>query len=376
MRQNLRVSLGAVVLALATLAAVIFALINFDQRSRFEVVYDGVAWLDTDHGIQASRIASYSPATSAGIRPGGVLLAINSAAVSRAAEVARRLDRAGLWTQVRYKLSRGGQEFETPLLTAPAEKPLATENYLRIVGLLYLFIGLFIFIRRWNAPRAVHFYVFCLVSFVLWSFHFSGKLDAFDWEVYWSEIVARLLAPALLLHFALVFPGRSETTMRTSSKVFAVYALPLALLLIHVSTALKAGGFLPWLASYILLTKLEFGYLALFFLAAGIVFYRSYREAPSGVMRQQLKWLTGGTLAGSLPVALLYIVPLAAGLALRPWMQLSVLSLVLIPLCFGYAIIRYRLMDVDIIFKRGLAYTAATAGVAAACCALMGPISG
>jgi len=49
------------VLALATLAAVIFALINFDQRSRFEVVYDGVAWLDTDHGIQASRISPNSP---------------------------------------------------------------------------------------------------------------------------------------------------------------------------------------------------------------------------------------------------------------------------------------------------------------------------
>src|SRR5256885_6823547 len=112
MRQNLRVSLGAVVLALTTLAAVIFALINFDQRSRFEVVYDGVAWLDTDHGIEASRIAPYSPATRAGIRPGDVLLAINSAALSRAAEVARRLDRAGLWTQGRYKLARGGQEFE------------------------------------------------------------------------------------------------------------------------------------------------------------------------------------------------------------------------------------------------------------------------
>src|SRR6059058_3449708 len=371
MRQNVRASLGAVVLALATLAAVIFALINFDQRSRFEVVYDGVAWLDTDHGIQASRISPNSPATRAGIRPGDVLLTINTAKVTRAAEVARRLDRAGLWTQLHYKLSRGGEEFETPLLTAPAEKPLATENYLRIVGLLYLFIGLFIFIRRWNAPRAVHFYVFCLVSFVLWSFHFSGKLDTFDWEVYWSEIVARLLAPALLLHFALVFPGRSETTIRSSSKVFAVYALPFALLLIHVSTALKANGFLPWLASYILLLKSEFGYLALCFLTAGLVFYRSYREAPSGVMRQQLKWLTGGTLAGSLPVSLLYILPLVMGVTLRPWMQLSVLSLVLIPLCFGYAIIRYRLMDVDIIFKRGLAYTAATAGVAAVYFALI-----
>src|SRR5881392_947358 len=364
MRQNLRVSLGAVLLALATLAAVIFALINFDQRSRFEVVYDGVAWLDTDHGIQASRISPNSPATRAGIRPGDVLLTINSAKVTRAAEVARRLDRAGLWTQVRYKLSRGGQEFETPLLTAPAEKPLATENYLRIVGLLYLFIGLFIFIRRWNAPRAVHFYVFCLVSFVLWSFRFSGKLDTFDWEVYWSEIVARLLAPALLLHFALVFPGRTESRLRTTAKLLAVYSLPLALLLIHVSTALNALGFVPWLGAYILLEKLEFGCLGACFVAAGLVFYRNYREAPSGVLRQQLKWLTGGTLAGSLPVSLLYILPRVLGLTPPAWMKLTVVSLVLIPLCFAYAIIRYRLMDVDIIFKRGLAYTAATAAVA------------
>ena len=259
MRQNLRVSVGAVVLALATLAAVIFAIINFD----------GVAWMDTDHGVQAGRISPNSPATRAGIRAGDVLLSINSGQIRRAAEVAQRLDRAGLWTQVHYKLARGGDEFEAPLLTAPADKPLATENYLRVVGLLYLFIGLFIFVRRWNAPRAVHFYVFCLVSFVLWSFHFSGKLDTFDWEVYWSEVVARLLAPALLLHFALVFPGRSETKVRSSAKLLVVYSLPILLLLMHFNTAMSALGFKPWLGAYLLLTKIEFGFLALGFLAAG-----------------------------------------------------------------------------------------------------------
>src|SRR6266850_1721386 len=365
MKQNLRVSLGAVVLALATLAAMIFALLNFDQRARYELAYDGVAWLDTDHGVQAKQVSPNSPAARAGIHANDVLVSINGVRVTSGTDVARRLDRAGLWTQVRFKLSRNGEEFETPLVIAPAEKPLATENYLRVVGLLYLFIGLFIFIRRWNAPRAVHFYVFCLVSFVLWSFHFSGKLDTFDWEVYWSEVVARLLAPALLLHFALVFPGRSETTLRSGAKLLAVYLLPFALLLVHVSTAMNALGFVPWLGAYLLLRKIEFSYLAVCFLAAGLVFYRSYRQALSGVLRQQLKWLTGGHLVGSLPVSLLYIIPLVFGVALRPWMQFSVLSLVLIPLCFGYAIIRYRLMDVDIIFKRGLAYTAATAGVAA-----------
>jgi PAS domain S-box-containing protein len=375
MKQSLRVSLGAVVLALATLAAVIFALLNFDQRTRFEVVYDGATWLDSDHGVQARQVQPNSPAARAGIRPGDILLALNDVPPAKATDVARRLDRAGLWIQLRYKLSRNGQEFETPLITAPAEKPLATENYLRIVGLVYLFIGIFIFVRRWNAPRAVHFYIFCLTSFILWSFHFSGKLDVFDWEVYWSEIAARLFVPALLLHFALVFPERTESRLRTSTKLLAVYFVPAALLLLHVSTALNALGFVPWLGAYLLLDKLEFGYLAACFLTSGLVFYKSYREAPSGILRQQLKWLTGGTLVGSLPVALFYILPRTFGFTLPAWMKLSVLSLVLIPLCFAYAIIRYRLMDVDIIFKRGLAYTAATAAVATVYFALVALIT-
>ena len=38
----------------------------------------------------------------------------------------------------------------------------------------------------------------------------------------------------------------------------------------------------------------------------------------------------------------LYIVPYVFGVVPQPWMKLSVYSLALIPLCFGYAIIRYR----------------------------------
>src|SRR6201993_4619140 len=375
MKENLRVRVGAVVLALATLAAVIFAWLNFVQRSRYDIVDDGVAWTDSSNGIEAWKVAANSPGSMAGIRTGDVLLAINDAPVPSAAHVARRLYRAGLWTQLRYKLSRNGEEFETRLITTPPHKPITVENYLRLVGLLYLFIGLFIFIRRWNAPRAVHFYVFCLVSFILYSFQYSGKLDAFDYEVYWARIAARMLAPALLLHFALVFPERGEGRVRSLSKLTLVYGPGVALLLFHVSTAFNVLGFVPWLGSRLLLDKIELSYLGLYFLAAGLVFYNNFREAPSGVLRQQLKWLTGGTLAGSLPFGLFYIVPFVLDAATRYWMRASVLSLVLIPLCFGYAIIRYRLMDVDIIFKRGLAYTAATAAVAAVYFALVALIA-
>ena len=230
MKESLRVSLGAVVLALASLAAVIFAWLNFVQRSRYDLVDDGVAWSDSANGIEAWKVAPDSPASAAGIHPGDLLLAINDIPVPNAAHVARRLYRAGLWTQLRYKLTRNREEFETRLITTPPHKPITVENYLRVVGLLYLFIGLFIFIRRWNAPRAVHFYVFCLVSFILYSFQYSGKLDTFDLEVYWSSVVARLLAPALLLHFALVFPERAELARKSLMKFAVVYAPPLTLL--------------------------------------------------------------------------------------------------------------------------------------------------
>jgi len=374
MKESLRVSVGAVVLALATLAAVIFAWLNFLQRSHFDLVDDGVAWSDSASGIEAWKVAPDSPASAAGIRAGDILLAIDDAQVPSAAHVARRLYRAGLWTQLRYKLSRNGEEFETRLITTPPHKPISVENYLRVVGLLYLFIGLFIFIRRWNAPRAVHFYVFCLVSFILYSFQYSGKLDAFDTEVYWASVVARLLAPALLLHFALVFPARSSGSRGTLLRILAVYAAPVILLTIHVLTLGNALGFVPTTRSRVTLDQLELGFLGVYFLAAGLVFYWNYRHTR-GVLRQQLKWLTGGTLAGSLPFSVFFILPFTLDAATQAWMQFSALSLVLIPLCFGYAIIRYRLMDVDIIFKRGLAYTAATAAVAAIYFGLVGLIA-
>ena len=371
MKDSLRMRLGAVTLALVTLAAIVFGGLNFRQRARFDTPDDGISWLDTSQGVQAWHVSPDSPGARAGIKSGDLIKAVNAVEVRRAVQVTRQLWKAGLWAQARYRLARNGREFETLLVTVPTEKPFSIENYLRLVGLLYLFIGLFIFARRWNAARAVHFYVFCLISFILYSFHYSGKLNSFDSIIYWANIAARLLQPALLVHFALVFPERRAAGSAHTARLAGLYSLPAVLLLLHVGVATRALGFVPWLGARVVLDQMELAYLGAYFLAAAMIFLRSYRCAPSGVLRQQLKWVTGGTLAGIVPFLLLYILPFFLGVVPRPWMKFSSLSLALIPLCFGYAIIRYRLMDVDIIFKRGLAYTVATAGVVAVYFALV-----
>ena len=352
--------LGAVLLALITLSAVVFAVLNFQQRSRFVLPDDGVTWMDSAQGVTAWHVVADSPAARAGIKQNDLVESVRGVPIQRATDVTRVLFHVGPWAEVHYQMRRGEAIFETRLVTAPQDNSSSIENYLRITALLYLFIGLFIFVRRWNAPRAIHFYVFCLASFILYSFHYTGKLNSFDQTIYWANVVALLLQPALLVHFALVFPERRGALW---PKLTATYALPALLLTLHIFIASGTLNFLPAFSTRYWLDKVEQANLGIYFLIAATIFLFSYRRAPSGVLRQQLKWVTGGTFAGSLPFLLFYIVPYVMGIVPAPWMKLSVFSLALIPLCFGYAIIRYRLMDVDIIFKRGLAYTFATAAV-------------
>src|SRR6202040_2622413 len=177
--------LGAVVLAILTLAAVIFAVLNYQQRSRYILPDDGVTWMDTPQGVVAWHVVVDSPAARAGIKENDIVASVRGVQIHSATDVTRVLFHLGPWAEVHYQMRRGEAAFETRLVTAPQDNSSSIENYLRITALLYLFIGLFIFVRRWNAPRAIHFYIFCLVSFILYSFQYSGKLDAFDYEVYW-----------------------------------------------------------------------------------------------------------------------------------------------------------------------------------------------
>ena len=61
------------------------------------------------------------------------------------------------------------------VILVPAERSL--NNWLRLIALIYLGIGLYVLLRRWTAPGSTHFYIFCLVSFIFYTFHYTGKLN-------------------------------------------------------------------------------------------------------------------------------------------------------------------------------------------------------
>src|SRR5204862_935384 len=104
-------------------------------------------------------------------------------------------------------------------------------------------------------------------------------------------------------------------------------------------------------------------HFALYFVLSAAVLLKTYRTVKTPELRQQMKWVTRGTALGFVPYFVLQSVPRLSGTIPQNYIDFSIFPLVLIPISFGYAIHRYRLMDVDLIFKRGVTYTLATACV-------------
>jgi two-component system, NtrC family, sensor kinase len=356
MNRDSQVRSVAVLLFLLTVAAVVFAGFNLNSEWKFLVPDDGVWWVEQGGHLTADRLDPNGPGAKSGIKPGDQLVSIDGQDIQKMAGLERQLYRTGIWSKATYSLLRQSVPLDSSVILVPAERSL--NNWLRLIALIYLGIGLYVLLRRWTAPGSTHFYIFCVVSFIAYSFKYTGKLNDFDWIIYWGNIGAGILQPALFLHFVLTFPEKRQTVRKHPWLVALVYAPGAVLLAVHIVAMqwLQASERLRWN-----LDRMEMSYGSLFFLAAAVVLWYSYQHASTTILRQQLKWVTRGTILAIVPYTLFYVIPYLMGSLPGAAMKVSALSLALLPLTFGYAIFRYRLMDVDLIFKRGVVYTLAAA---------------
>src|SRR5215471_13975464 len=298
----------AVLLFLLTVAAVIFAGFNFQTERKVVAPDDGVVWVERGGLLVADQVEPNGPGAKAGIKPGDQLISVNGQDVKNTSGLERQLYRGGVWSKAAYSLLRRSVSLDSSVILAPADRSL--NNWLRLIALIYLGIGLYVLLRRWTAPSSTHFYIFCLVSFIFYSFHYTGKLNAFDWIVMLSNVVAEMLQPALFLHFVLTFPEKRSFVKKHRWVVPLVYVPGTFLVAIHLLALrfLGASERLRWN-----LDRLEMLYLATFFVVSAGVLWSSYRRASSPILRQQLKWVTRGTILAIAPFTLLYVIPYLSG---------------------------------------------------------------
>lgn len=357
--------IGALFVVL-TVASLIAAAINFRQQFVYILPTDGIMWVDRTapdghNYVAALDVRKGSSGESAGIHRWEVLDRIGNVKVSKSADIPALLFGKANF-RVDYHVYEQGVEVKKTV-RIEEHGPDRTLYYLTGVGLTYLGIGLFVYFRRESAPKARHFFLLCLCSFIYSCFHYTGKLNTFDKVIYWGNIVAGFMAPALFLQFCLTFP-ETPRRLRGWFRQFLVYIPAITLILVYVLTAMEVLRFqkslveVRWYLDRIWLPFLSFNYL----LGAAVLAFKQ-RRVEDSILRQQMKWLRNGAVLGILPFTLLYVVPFTLGVTPNSIMKFAVLSLPLIPITWAYAILRYRLMDVDVIFQQGYVYTLASLAV-------------
>ncbi len=342
---------------------------NIALRARWHEVEDGVLWGARAEGLTALEVASGSAGAASGVQRGDLLVAINGSPVQSPADVVEFQHRSREGTRLAYTLLRLGTREALEVTLVPVPQGSSLYFVLAGVGLFTLVVGASVRLRRPRDQATLHFFWLCIAFFAAFTFSFNGPFDRLDWVFYWGDAIAMALLPPLLLHFAVVFPPRrvAEKQEHAPGGIAArlhrleplIYVPALLLAIGRVATIVRGSANGAFLSTA--MNALDRAEQVQLFVCASVaiaVLVRAFQQITTATARRQLRWLVWGTALGAGPFAFGYALPWALGFDPPLALQLTAIPLGLVPLTFASAIVRYRLRDIEVIVKRGLAYTA------------------
>jgi two-component system NtrC family sensor kinase len=370
--------------------------LNFSQRvSHQGPAWDGVTWVDTAQGIIAKSVEPSSAAARARMNPGDHLLAISMTGqkcedvtrgarceeVSGAEKVQLYLDQARVGGEIHYLIERPSYPAETRYYYADLDNLGAINNlttrdlYINLIGIVYLFIGLFVIFKQGGrAPFVLHFSGLCLAAFV---FHFYTPLGTYrdlDLAIAFLRSAGFIMFAPLFLHFSTIYPVRHHLFEERRWRSVLLY-LP-AFVLLGFTAVIFLHDELVRVIPHQLLDyspnlvarfyKASFIHFTIALVASAALLVRRFIISRSTVARQQLKWVVWGAVLAIAPFTLLYAAGYILGETAGPFTDVAVLPLILIPLSLGYSVVRYRLMDVELVVRRAAVYALTTLAIALA----------
>jgi signal transduction histidine kinase len=284
-------------------------------------------------------------AHQAGLRSGDIVLELDGSAPAIRRVTSPSLDIRDVRA---WAIARGGEQLE--FVIDPTAAPLATRlEPLVMLALAIVFWASALFVELTNPLDALgrRYWRLSMATALA-----VGLAPAAALDNVWAkplEVLAFAVAPAFFYDFCTAFAPASLTRRRCAELLAGVgVAVGLGYL---VAGYLGAGWYDA--ARAILLILLSVGCLC------GIAaLVRAYRRPPSALARHQIQIVAVGAAAGVLPVTLLSAIPDALGQALLVRPQLVAFTLIALPLAVAYAIVRHKLLDIDLVLSRTLVYTA------------------
>jgi PAS domain S-box-containing protein len=376
---------------LATVFFVAGGALNLYQRANNNLPpEDGVIWVMKADGIYAEKVLPGYAASRAGLAAGDILKGIGlegekieeNVSVS---DIYIYLEAAGVGGNLTYFYQRPSYPFADNYYYADlknidtAPRWTASIIFLTIVGLIWLGIGAFVLFKQGSrAPFVLHFATICLVAFVFHTYRSLGLGEDFDLAVRLLDDMAFAFFAPLFLHFCLRYPVRSEVFDESRWKTIALYVPAILLSIATLTFSLYyylipqesiinvVSGFIERFDLIFLTDKIIFYHFIIgISLGSGLLVWRFFKKRQNPLVRQRLKWAMWGTAGAVLPILIFQITKQFINLPEDTLIvAFTTLPLALIPLSFGHSVVRYRLMDVDIVVRRAVVYAMTTIAIA------------
>src|SRR6185295_5713760 len=290
------------------------------------------------------------------IRRGDQIVLVNGGQVSTREQLAQHLKER---PQSELLVQRGEQVLQVRYQRPPLDVDFPF-LILSLIGAVYLAIGLFTLLRH-GGGQSVLFYLWCLTSAALYLLTPTRPVDVAFAAISIFDAVTSILLPALTLHLFLTFPSTLWSTGRLRRLVPFVY-LPAAVLLVLQLDMMLAGG--RWIFGSVtaarvqLLDRLELLHFVFLAVAALAVLFWRLRRGATWEQSRQMQWIAYGVAGGYLPFIVLYFLPYAFHLRAPELLTaVAVVPLALVPLTFAYAILRYKLWDIEVIARDTISWT-------------------
>ena len=226
----------------------------------------------------------------------------------------------------------------------------------QLIGLAFVLTSSFMFLRSDRSPGVLVGAVLLLtVATALASVPAAARSQV------WALNIERLILPwsttLFFVFFSVLHRTPSERWSASQSLrlgIVASAALLNILYLVDVAVLPEIHG---------LMRRLGFLHLGAGLLGGIGYLVSSYVRTNSPVRREQLRIMVFGVSAAVSPILVLNILPAAIGLPPPVISQVTVLAFILVPLSFGYAIMRHQLMGIRRLVHRGAAYGLITVGI-------------
>ncbi len=310
--------------------------------------------------INSKLIVSENLVSKKNVNAGDEIISIDNHQFGKWEEVELYLDGKNIGGTVEIRLYSNGV-IKSEIVQLKKYYNLFDLIIISLVGLIFFVMGVLVRIRASenNSARIFHWASVGLgIVIVLTAGYYNVQPIGYG---HFSRIIwllAYSFTPVLFIHFTSSFSKKKVKGIKYILWIFYISAFINTVILAYLFLDATIGENINSLKNYVAFFNLIFRFFLItcIVIAISICVY-AYRSAGEIEERKRLQWLLLGFFIGPFSFVIFWVIPIyLIGHTLIPE-SLILIFLTAIPFTFSIAIIKYHLMNINLIVRRSVLYT-------------------